>query len=177
MRPSLASPQKTFISPLQGWKCLSLLQRCSWCWRESSKGSFPSLCPQPSSRSCCPTPSSCLTPALAQGQPSAGLRKPTAHPGALCSREGAMRWGMEPNTFSQPANNYLLAASVKADGPGGCRALPCAAHPWLQPSFEPQCQTGECPPASTQGKGGCSCEILFFFLYAGGWQAVMELKK
>lgn len=72
---------------------------------------------------------------------------------SLCSQEGAMRWGIEPNTFSQPAH--------PTDGVGGCRALPCPAHPWLQLSFEPHRQTGECSPALTQGKEGCSWEIFF----------------
>lgn len=73
---------------------------------------------------------------------------------SLCSQEGATRRGTEPNTFSQPAQ--------PTDCLGGCRALPCTAHLWLQLRFEPRCQAGEYSPASMQGKEGCSCEIFFF---------------
>lgn len=105
-------------------------------------------------------------PSLGQCQPLLGhLCWPKGIQGSfwasLCSQEGAVRWGIGTNTFPQPAH--------PTDGLGGCRALPCPAHPWLQLSFEPQCQTGECSPAQTRGKEGCSCEIFFsFFMWVAG---------
>lgn len=48
--------------------------------------------------------------------------------------------------------------------------MPCSAHPWLQLSLDPSARRENIHRGMFLG------DFLFFF-HAGGWQAVMELKK
>lgn len=133
--------KKPFIFPLQ---------RYFWCWRESSMGLLPLPVP----------PAQQAGAAVPQPPPAS----PSLGTGSA-PREAPLQSGrcheMRNWSNTQPAQ--------PADGPGGCRALPCTAHPWLQLRVEPRCQTGEYSPALAQGKEGCSWEILgFFFMQVVG---------